>query len=63
MMVRMNHIFPAFCAPVFDYNKDMVAGISICGIQELIDGDRREELIHDIVRTAGRISARLGCPA
>lgn len=50
------------CAPVFDYNKDMVAGISICGIQELIDGERREELIQDIIRTAGRISARLGCP-
>lgn len=50
------------CAPIFDYNKDMTAGISICGIQELFEGEKREEAKQDIIRTAGRISARLGCP-
>lgn len=52
----------SICAPVFGYNKEMIAGISICGIQELIDGDRRESIKQEVIKTAARISARMGCP-
>ncbi len=50
----------SLCAPVYDVNGRMVAGISLCGIKEQINGANRSEYERMVRQTAAKISEQLG---
>ena len=48
------------CAPIYNSQGKMVAGISFCGFAEILDTIGRERLIRLAGETAGAISAKMG---
>ena len=50
----------SLCAPIYDVNGRMVAGISLCGIKEQINGANRSEYERMVRQTAAKISEQLG---
>ena len=55
------HIY-SVCAPIYDQTAKMVAGISICGLQDVMCGNRYELYLKRIRGTASSISRDLGAP-
>lgn len=50
----------SLCAPIYDHLGTMVAGISLCGLHEVICGETRPELMKKVQQTAKAISAEIG---
>lgn len=50
----------SLCAPIYDVDGHMVAGISLCGIKEQINGEYRMEYERMVKETAAKISEQLG---
>ncbi len=50
----------SICCPIFDHNGNMIAGISVCGLEEILYGSNREALIERIKRASLLISRKLG---
>lgn len=48
------------CAPLFNHTGELAAGISVCGMKEMIGGARQGELTVMLKETAQRISEKLG---
>lgn len=53
------HIY-SLCAPVYGRNGRMVAGVSLCGLQEVVCTERYDECLEKICRAAMDISRELG---
>ena len=50
----------SLCAPVYNLEKEMVAGISICGPKDMIWGENFDSYLKKIQATAAAISRELG---
>lgn len=53
------HIY-SLCAPVYGLNGTMIAGVSLCGLQDVICSDRYDEYLRLIRQAAADISRELG---
>ena len=53
------HVY-SLCAPVYQMDGTMVAGVSLCGMQEDISGSRHDYYLSRIRETAQAISKELG---
>ena len=54
-----SHIY-SLCAPVYQMDGTMVAGVSLCGMQEDISGSNHDYYLSRILETAQAISKELG---
>ena len=50
----------SICAPVYDVNGELLAGVSLCGLTEVLYSDRYEEYLGMIRDTAMKISREVG---
>lgn len=50
----------SLCAPIFDLNGKMIAGISICGMQSAFEGPSRQHLTEILYRAAMEVSQQIG---
>lgn len=50
----------SLCAPVYDLNGKMVAGISLCGMQDILFGEEYTDYLEQVMSTAKMISKELG---
>lgn len=54
-----SHIY-SLCAPVYGRNGNMVAGVSLCGLQDVICSERYDQYLQKIRGAAAGISRELG---
>ena len=50
----------SLCAPVYGRTGKMVAGVSLCGLQDVVCSERYDEYLHRICQAAADISRELG---
>ena len=47
-------------APIFDYKGDIIAAVSASGDKRVITDDRIEDVAEEVMKTAAKISRRMG---
>lgn len=50
----------SLCAPIYGQTGKMIAGISLCGMQDMIFGKKSEQYLHEIRAAAAEISKEMG---
>ena len=50
----------SLCAPIYDLSGRMIAGISLCGMQDILFGEEYDSYLEQVTSTAKAISKELG---
>ena len=53
------HIY-SLCAPVYGASGKMVAGVSLCGLQDVVCSDQYDSYLEQICQAAAQISREMG---